>query len=201
MAGQRAGDRRGDDGRRLRRLPRALLRFVNRGHRIPQLVNSLQSGAAAYARLRPLLAPALPSPASLVGPLSGPGTWPASLGEPRRRPVPLPDPFRYRCGTSPFHYPGAERPALRGLSLDIPAGALVAVTGPVGSGKSALARAMLGVYPRDVGNGPRRRHAAGRLCPSAARRGLVRLFAPGHAPVLWLAAAEHRLRPVRPARG
>jgi ATP-binding cassette subfamily B multidrug efflux pump len=35
------------------------LRFVNRGHRIPQLVNSLQSGAAAYARLRPLLAPAL----------------------------------------------------------------------------------------------------------------------------------------------
>src|SRR5262249_52282874 len=36
------------------------LRFVNRGHRIPQLVNSLQSGAAAYARLCPLLAPALP---------------------------------------------------------------------------------------------------------------------------------------------
>src|SRR5215471_746291 len=36
------------------------LRFVNRGHRIPQLVNSLQSGAAAYARLRPLLVPALP---------------------------------------------------------------------------------------------------------------------------------------------
>src|SRR5207245_10319277 len=35
------------------------LRFVNRGHRIPQLVNSVQSGAAAYARLRPLLAPAL----------------------------------------------------------------------------------------------------------------------------------------------
>src|SRR5215472_18950555 len=32
------------------------LRFVNRGHRIPQLVNSVQSGAAAYARLRPLLA-------------------------------------------------------------------------------------------------------------------------------------------------
>ena len=35
------------------------LRFVNRGHRIPQLANSIQSGAAAYARLRPLLAPAL----------------------------------------------------------------------------------------------------------------------------------------------
>ena len=36
------------------------LRFVNRGHRIPQLVNSLQSGAAAYSRLRPLLAAAVP---------------------------------------------------------------------------------------------------------------------------------------------
>src|SRR5499433_1731156 len=35
------------------------LRFVNRGHRIPQLFNSVQSGAAAYARLRPLLAPPL----------------------------------------------------------------------------------------------------------------------------------------------
>jgi len=46
-----------------------------------------------------------------------------------------------------FAYPGTEVPALRGLNLDIPAGALVAVTGPVGSGKSALARAILGVYP------------------------------------------------------
>ncbi|HEX5416818.1 MAG TPA: ABC transporter ATP-binding protein, partial [Chloroflexota bacterium] len=34
-------------------------RFVNRGFRIPQLVNSVQSGAAAYARLAPLLAPPL----------------------------------------------------------------------------------------------------------------------------------------------
>ena len=39
------------------------LRFVNRGHRIPQLVNSIQSGAAAYARLRPLLARVLGPPA------------------------------------------------------------------------------------------------------------------------------------------
>ena len=48
-------------------------------------------------------------------------------------------------------YPGAEAPALRGLSLDVPAGALVGVTGPVGSGKSALARAILGVYPLESG--------------------------------------------------
>ena len=71
-----------------------------------------------------------------------------------------------------FHYPGSERPALRGLSLEVPAGALVAVTGPVGSGKSALARALLGVYPV----------ASGTLLvdgtpfadlPAAARRGRI----------------------------
>src|ERR671924_2400695 len=33
------------------------LRFVNRGFRVPQMVNSIQGGGAAYARLRPLLAP------------------------------------------------------------------------------------------------------------------------------------------------
>jgi ABC-type multidrug transport system fused ATPase/permease subunit len=50
-----------------------------------------------------------------------------------------------------FRYPGAEAPALRRLNLDIPAGFLVGVTGPVGSGKSALARSMLGVYPVESG--------------------------------------------------
>jgi len=36
------------------------LRFIGRGFRIPQLVNSIQSGGAAYARLKPWLAPPLP---------------------------------------------------------------------------------------------------------------------------------------------
>jgi ABC-type multidrug transport system fused ATPase/permease subunit len=35
------------------------IRFVERGFRIPQMVNSIQSGGAAYARLEPMLAPAL----------------------------------------------------------------------------------------------------------------------------------------------
>ena len=36
------------------------LRFTGRGFRVPQLVNSVQAGGAAYARLAPLLAAAVP---------------------------------------------------------------------------------------------------------------------------------------------
>jgi ABC-type multidrug transport system fused ATPase/permease subunit len=128
------------------------LRLANRGHRVPQLVNSLQSAAAAYTRLRPLLGPALPV-----------------AGEPRLASFraghvagitrPMPPLGHHRAGAVSlslrdvaFQYPGAEAPVLSGLNLEIPAGALVAVTGPVGSGKSALARAILGVYPISAGS-------------------------------------------------
>jgi ABC-type bacteriocin/lantibiotic exporter with double-glycine peptidase domain len=40
---------------------------------------------------------------------------------------------------------------LDNVQLEIPAGALVAVTGPVGAGKSALARVLLGFYPLQSG--------------------------------------------------
>jgi len=123
------------------------LRLVNRGHRIPQLVNSLQSGAAAYARLRPLLAPALavarePRFASFrAGHVAGITRRTAPAGRRGLGPASL------SLQDLTFRYPGAEAPVLHGLNLHVPAGALVAVTGPVGSGKSALARAILGVYP------------------------------------------------------
>jgi ABC-type multidrug transport system fused ATPase/permease subunit len=71
-----------------------------------------------------------------------------------------------------FQYPGAEAPVLRGLNLDIPAGALVAVTGPVGSGKSALARAILGVYPVTSGSVLVDGKPFAEL-PAGERRGLV----------------------------
>jgi ABC-type multidrug transport system fused ATPase/permease subunit len=127
------------------------LRFVNRGHRIPQLVNSIQSGAAAYARLRPLLAPALavqaepPRASFRAGHLAG-----------IERPVARPSarrvgPAALSLREVTFRYPGAPGAALHSLDLEVPAGALVGVTGPVGAGKSALARAILGLYPLEAG--------------------------------------------------
>ena len=127
------------------------LRFTNRAYRIPQMVNSIQGGGAAYLRLRPLLAPPLPVKgeppfASLrTGHVAGIG-------------VPVPQPLVAPAGPASvslrhvtFKYPGSASPTLQDVTFDIPAGALVAVTGPVGSGKSALAQVLLGLYPLESG--------------------------------------------------
>jgi ATP-binding cassette subfamily B multidrug efflux pump len=128
-------------------------RFVTRSYRIPQLVNSVQSGAAAYARLEPLLA----------GPLGVQGEPPYASFRPNRL---LAMDAEYDCSTparrqpgpvavtirdATFSYPGSAQPAFEDLELDIPAGTFMAVTGPVGAGKSALARCLAGVYPVDAG--------------------------------------------------
>ena len=42
-------------------------------------------------------------------------------------------------------YPGAVRPALDGVTVDVPSGSLYAVIGPNGSGKSTLMKALLGI--------------------------------------------------------
>jgi len=127
------------------------LQFTGRAYRIPQMFNSIQSGGAAYARLKPLLAPALsvqgePPFASYV-----PG-WVVGLNQPLPVPPRIEErPLSVQLKSVTFRYPGAAKPALQDVSLEIPAGSFVAVTGPVGCGKSALLRAILGLYPLEAG--------------------------------------------------
>jgi ABC-type multidrug transport system fused ATPase/permease subunit len=127
------------------------LRFVGRGFRIPQLVNSIQSGGAAYARLHPLLA----SPISVHGEPAWASFWPghvAGIDQPSTmQPARPSGPIAVALRGVTFRYPGATRPAFSAVDLDIPAGSLVAVTGSVGAGKSALAHALLGLYPLEAG--------------------------------------------------
>ena len=125
-------------------------RFVGRGHRVPQLFNSVQSGAAAYARLDPLLAPPSSEPITALSTL-----WPNHVPGIRQL-VPLlparpPGPLAVSIQDLSFCFSGNDALALDSLDLEIPPGAFVAVTGPVGSGKSALARALLGLYPLEAG--------------------------------------------------
>lgn len=50
-----------------------------------------------------------------------------------------------------FTYPGTNSPALRDVSVDLPAGAVVAVVGEYGSGKTSLVKLLAGFYRPDSG--------------------------------------------------
>jgi len=155
------------------------LRAINRGFReIPTVINQVQASAAAYARLQSLLAPPLSMRGEPAFASFRPSHVMGATENGRRRTEDgrrmTEDGGRRREGdqtantnSSPvsrfrspvaisvqhvtFRYPAASEPALNDISLDIAAGAFVAVTGPVGSGKSALARALLGAYPLEDG--------------------------------------------------
>ena len=47
--------------------------------------------------------------------------------------------------------PGGKTPALRGVSMELPPGKVLGVVGPSASGKSSLARALVGVWPTYAG--------------------------------------------------
>ncbi len=53
--------------------------------------------------------------------------------------------MRFEARNLLVRYPGAQRPALDGISMTVPDGCLYAVLGPNGSGKSTLMRSMMGV--------------------------------------------------------
>lgn len=56
-----------------------------------------------------------------------------------------------RCVGVDVQWPGAAQPTLRNVTLDIPAGAHVAVVGPSGGGKSTLLALLLGFLPAEAG--------------------------------------------------
>jgi len=127
-------------------------RFTARAFRIPQMLNRVQTARAAYQRLAPLLAPTPPLSTEprcaswRAGRVAG---GPPAGAEPTSPRAAGPAMVALRGVT--FTYPGAAAPALRDVDLDLPAGALVAVTGPVGAGASALARLVLGLFAPDSG--------------------------------------------------
>jgi ABC-type multidrug transport system fused ATPase/permease subunit len=111
------------------------------------MANRVQAARAAYGRLGPLLAPAAhgarrSSWRSQVIPA------PPAVNTPARS---HPRPATVELHHVDFAYPGTTEPALLDLTLTVQPGELVAVTGPVGSGKSALAAAIAGLYPIDAG--------------------------------------------------
>jgi ATP-binding cassette subfamily B multidrug efflux pump len=128
------------------------VRFTGRAHRIPLMVNRVQAARAAWSRLQPLMA--APPPLAAEPPRS---SWAADRVA--GLPVSGSSPTAARPAQAPtvvldevsFTYPGAGSPALRAVSLTVPAGSLVGVTGPVGAGKSALARVITGLFPADAG--------------------------------------------------
>ena len=50
-----------------------------------------------------------------------------------------------------YRYPGADRPAVRGVELAVPRGAFYAIIGPNGCGKTTLLRLLLGALDPDRG--------------------------------------------------
>jgi len=55
------------------------------------------------------------------------------------------------CGVS-FTYPGTSRPILDDVSIDLPAGAVVAIVGHNGAGKTTLAKLLAGLYTPSSGH-------------------------------------------------
>ncbi|HEY6815931.1 MAG TPA: type I secretion system permease/ATPase [Croceibacterium sp.] len=99
---------------------------------ISQLLSRISATKTAYRQLNALMGMPVEGP-------SGEALKPASIaGKVEFRGV-------------EFRYPGAAEKALNGISFTIEPGEHVALLGPVGSGKSTIARLVLGLYPTDEG--------------------------------------------------
>ena len=66
--------------------------------------------------------------------------------EPRRTPLPIPAAL-LEASNVVVAAPGAEKPAVRGVSFRLEPGRVIGIAGPSAAGKSTLARALVGVWP------------------------------------------------------
>lgn len=118
--------------------PIPALAFIGLALRFTSTVSAITTSAMALESRRPLLdgldevltATPLPEPNTTVA-LTKPGT------------VELDD--------VTFTYPGASAPALRNVSMTVPAGSMVALVGPSGGGKTTIARVISRFYDVDTG--------------------------------------------------
>lgn len=133
-----------------------------------QLIQSLILGLGAYLAINHEISPGLMIAGSiLLGRALAPidlmiGTWKGFVAargqyarlnkvletldnEPERMPLPPPT-GQVSVEQLVVAAPGGKTPILKGLSFEVPAGAAVGIIGPSASGKSTLARALLGVW-------------------------------------------------------
>src|SRR5215217_5849531 len=107
------------------------LRFVQQGIRLPQVANAVQAAAAAWGRIGPLLAPALP----VHGEPPFASFFPGHVAGIGQAPIPPPGappgPIDVTLEHVTLRYPGTSPdavPALDDLTVELPAGWLIGVT-------------------------------------------------------------------------
>ncbi|MGE7957488.1 type I secretion system permease/ATPase [Pseudomonas sp. NPDC089530] len=71
-------------------------------------------------------------------------------GQPERLPLPAPN-GQVQVENLIVAAPGSKTPILKNISFNVPAGCVVGIIGPSASGKSTLARALMGVWPAQHG--------------------------------------------------
>jgi ATP-binding cassette subfamily C protein CydD len=103
-------------------------------------IGAERPGAVAAARG---LTPVAADPGVPARPVAGAGTVPTG----RAAPAPVVVTLR---GVR-ARYPGSDRDALRGLDLDLGPGGVTALVGPTGSGKSSVARLLIGTLTPSAG--------------------------------------------------
>ncbi len=124
------------------------------------------------------------------------GPWRARRGAAR---IPETGPEGVSVNDATFCYPGTDRPALDGVSLDLKRSDVVALVGESGSGKIPVAELLTGQYRHPRRSRSLRRRRRHRPAPQRPRH-LPRPLLVGRARPLWRPGAAARHRPRLPPR-